>query len=49
MLELRTFYIENKKLKFTAMNFRGQTNVKYFMQTPLLQFCKDTAKLYSLP
>ena len=49
MLELRTFYIEYKKVKITAMNFRSQTNVKYFMQIPPLQFCKDTAKLYSLP
>ena len=30
-------------------NFHGQTNVKYFMQTQVLWFCKDTAKVSSLP
>ena len=38
-------YIENKKVKFTAINFRGRTNVKYFLQTEVLRFCKDTAKV----
>ena len=33
ILELCAFYIENKKLKFTAIDFRGRTNLKYFMQT----------------
>ena len=42
VLELCAFYIEYKKVKFTAINFRGQTNVKYFMQTQLLRFCKDS-------
>ena len=32
-----------------AINFRGRTNVKYFMQTQLLRFCKDTTKVSSLP
>ena len=49
LLELCAFYIEFKKAKFTAINFRGQTNVKYFMQTQLLWFCKDTVKVSSLP
>ena len=49
ILELSAFYIEYKKVKFTAINFRGRTNVKYFMQTQLLRFCKDTAKVYPLP
>ena len=31
------------------MNFRGRTNVKYFMETQLLRFFKDTAKVFSLP
>ena len=31
------------------MNFRGQTNVKYFIQTQLLQFCRDTIKVSSFP
>ena len=43
------FYIEYKKVKFTAINFRGRTNVKYFMQTQVLRFYKDTAKVSSLP
>ena len=47
--ELRAFYIKYKKVKFTAINFRGRTNVKYFMQTQLLRFRKDTAKVSSLP
>ena len=33
ILELCAFYIEYKKVNFTAINFRGQTSVKYFMQT----------------
>ena len=49
ILELCAFYIEYKKVKFTAMNFHGQTNVKYFTETHLLRFCKDTAKVSSLP
>ena len=32
-----------------AINFRSQTNVKYFMQTQLLRFYKDTTKVSSLP
>ena len=49
ILEFCAFYIEYKKVKFTAINFRGRTNVKYFMQTQVLRFCKDTAKVSSLP
>ena len=48
ILELCAFYIEYKKIKFTEVNFRGQTNVRYFMQTQLFRFCKDTAKVSSL-
>ena len=33
ILELFAFYIEPKKVKFKAINFRDETNVKYFMQT----------------
>ena len=40
ILELSAFYIEYKKVKFMAINFRGPTNVKYFMQTQLSQFAK---------
>ena len=47
VLELCAFYIEYEKVKFRAFNF--QTNVKYFMQTQLLQFCKDTSKVSCLP
>ena len=47
--EFCAFYVEYKKVKFTAINFRGRTNVKYFVQTQLLRFCKDTAKVSSLP
>ena len=36
ILELCAFYIEYKKVKFTAINFCGRTNVKYFMQTQVL-------------
>ena len=32
-----------------ANNMRDRTNVTYFMQTQLLRFCKDTAKVSSLP
>ena len=49
ILEFCSFYIEYKNAKFTGINFRGQTNVKYFMQTQLLRFCKNTAKVSSLP
>ena len=49
ILEFCAFYIEYKNTKFTGVNFRGQTNVKYFMQTQLLQFCKDALKVSSLP
>ena len=49
ILEFCAFYIEYKNAKFTGINFRGQTKVKYFMQTQLFQFCKDTAKVFSLP
>ena len=45
ILELYAFYIEYKKVKFTAIDFRGQTNVKYFMQTQVLRFSKDTTKV----
>ena len=31
ILELFAFYIYYKKVKFIGINFRGQTNVKYFM------------------
>ena len=33
ILELHAFYIEYKKVKFTAINFHGRTNTKYFKQT----------------
>ena len=36
ILELCALYIEYKKVKFTAINFCGRTNVKYFMQTQVL-------------
>ena len=45
-LELYAFYIKYKKV--TAINFRGRTYVKHFLQTYLLRFCKDTAKVSSL-
>ena len=49
-VELYAFYIEFKKVKFTAINFRGRTtNVKYFIQTQLLGFCEDNVKISSLP
>ena len=40
---------EYKKVKLMAINFRCRTNIKYFMQTQVLPFCKDTAKVSSLP
>ena len=40
ILELRAFYIEYKKVKFKAINFRGWN---------VLQFCKDTTNVCSLP
>ena len=49
ILELYAFYIEYKQVKSTAINVRGRTNVKYFMQTQVLRLCKDTAKVSSLP
>ena len=49
ILELYAFYIEYNKLKFTEINFGGQTSVIYFTQVQRLQFCKDTAKVPSLP
>ena len=47
ILELCTFYIDYKNVKFKAINFSGRTSVKYFRQAKLLQFCKDTAKVSS--
>ena len=32
-LQFCAFYNKSKNVKFTAINFSGQTNVKYFMQT----------------
>ena len=49
ILELCAFYMEYKNAKLTEISFRGRNNVKYFMQTQLLRFCKDTAKVSSLP
>ena len=43
ILEFCAFYIKYKNPKFTRINFRGRTNVKYFMEKKLLQFSKDTA------
>ena len=48
ILELCAFYIEYKKVEFTAVNFCGLTEGKYFMQNQLLRFYKDTAKVFSL-
>ena len=48
ILEFCALYSWYKNAKFTGINFRGRTNVKYFMQTQLLQYCKDTAKVSSL-
>ena len=44
IMELCAIYIEYKKLKFTAINFRGRSNIKYFMQTQVLQLLKRTTK-----
>ena len=35
--------------KFMAITFRCRADVKYFMQTQLLRFYEDTAKVSSLP
>ena len=43
ILEFCAFKMEYKIAKYMEINFRGQTNVKYFMQKQLLRFCKDTA------
>ena len=48
ILELCAFYMEYKNAKLTEISFRGRNNVKYFMQTQLLRFCKDTAKVSSI-
>ena len=48
ILQLYAFYIEQKKAKFKGINLRGRINFKYFMQTQLLRFCKDTTKVFSL-
>ena len=45
ILEICAFYIGCKKVKFIAINFRGRTSVKCFMQTQLSRFGKDTAKV----
>ena len=44
ILDLSTFYIEYKKVKLTAINFRGRSNVKYFMQAQVLRLLKITTK-----
>ena len=50
ILELCAFYVENKKVKFTVMNFRGRNNVKYFMQTQVLRLLKiNTKSTHFLP
>ena len=49
ILEFCAFYIKYKNVKFTGVNFSGQTNVKYFVQTQLSRFCKNTAKVSCLP
>ena len=49
ILEFGVFYIEYKNVKFTGINFRGRTNVKYLMETQILRFCKNTAKVSFLP
>ena len=48
ILELCAFYIVYNNAKLTEISFRGRNNVKYFMQTQLLRFCKDTAKVSSI-
>ena len=45
ILEFCAFFIQYKTAKFTGINFYSRTNVKYFMQTQLLRFCK----VFSLP
>ena len=47
-LEFCAFYTEYKNAKFTGIKFRGRNNVKYLMQTQLLRFCKNTAKVSPL-
>ena len=49
ILQLCTFYIEYKNVKFTANNFSGRTIFTYFMRALLLRYCKGTAKVPSLP
>ena len=49
VLEFCAFYVEYKNAKFIEINFRSRASVKYFMQIQLLRFCKDTAKVSSLP
>ena len=49
ILEFCASYIEYKNAKFTGIDFRGRANVKYFMQTKLLRFCKETTKVSSFP
>ena len=50
ILELYAFCIENKKVKFTVMNFRGRNNAKYFMQTQVLRLLKiNTKSTHFLP
>ena len=48
ILELCAFYMEYKNAKLTEISFGGRNNVKYFLQTQLLRFSKDTAKVSSL-
>ena len=48
ILEICAFYIKYKKVKFMATNFFHLTNIKYFMETQLLRFCKVTTKVSSL-
>ena len=49
ILEFCAFYIEYKNTKFRGINFHGRSNVKYFIQTQLLRFCKITSKVPSFP
>ena len=49
ILEFSAFYIEYKNAKFREINFHGRSNVKYFIQTQLLRFCKITSKVPSFP
>ena len=48
-LEFCAFYTEYRNAKFTGIKFRGRNNVKYLMQTQLWRFCKNTARVSSLP